>query len=470
MKIRGRLEAGGCLDITAWGNGVCAGDFDDDGRLDLYVTIAEHELLVPQSRRRLVRGSHRVSRWGGRRLEHRLHVSSMRMPTATWICMSHATSRRPGTRSCAPSGRLSGATGPGGVRAGPAGLPLEPDLFFENLGNGRFGEAAEGAAGSPTRLAPTASAWSRPTTTTMGSSISRGRRLEPQLSVSQPRDGRFEGVGSSPESRSTAMPGPRLGWAQTRALRWRLPHGPRPHGVAHDRDALYRNVDGRPFEERGSRRRRLPGRRSCAWARPRPSSMRTSMASWISSSRSATSSRISKPSLSSKKHADSEETTSLSSISGTRFRDVSERAGGGLQVARVGRGLAVGESDDDGDPNIVVERHGRRAYAARRPPSRDAAGWRSASFLPQRNRFAISAKVTVDAGGMDGTEIRSGGSYLSQSDLRAYFGLGDHAGPVDVEVRMPGGRALAMARARRRSTARARAPESASVPKAGDAR
>jgi hypothetical protein len=37
-------------------------------------------------------------------------------------------------------------------------------------------------------------------------------------------------------------------------------------------------------------------------------------------------------------------------------------------------------------------------------------------------------------------EIRSGGSYLSQSDLRTYFGLGDYAGSVAVEVRMPGGR------------------------------
>ena len=37
-------------------------------------------------------------------------------------------------------------------------------------------------------------------------------------------------------------------------------------------------------------------------------------------------------------------------------------------------------------------------------------------------------------------EIRSGGSFLSQNDLRAFFGLGDGAAPVDVEVRMPGGR------------------------------
>src|SRR4029453_270060 len=38
----------------------------------------------------------------------------------------------------------------------------------------------------------------------------------------------------------------------------------------------------------------------------------------------------------------------------TRFREVWARAGGGLQIARVGRGLAVGDLDDDGDPDLVV--------------------------------------------------------------------------------------------------------------------
>jgi hypothetical protein len=56
------------------------------------------------------------------------------------------------------------------------------------------------------------------------------------------------------------------------------------------------------------------------------------------------------------------------------------------------------------------------------------------------NRFAIGSKVTIDAKrGTQTREVRSGGGFLSQNDLRTYFGLRDYAGPVSVDVRMPGG-------------------------------
>jgi hypothetical protein len=130
---------------------------------------------------------------------------------------------------------------------------------------------------------------------------------------------------------------------------------------------------------------------------------------------------------------------------GTRFRDVSERAGGGLQVARVGRGLATGDLDNDGDLDIVVSNMDdpptllENRLTPSQQTDRHWVAFRVVS--PTGNRFAIGAKVTIEAGGRTQIrEIRSGGSYLSQSDLRAHVGLGAHAGPVAVEVRMPGGR------------------------------
>jgi len=76
--------------------------------------------------------------------------------------------------------------------------------------------------------------------------------------------------------------------------------------------------------------------------------------------------------------------------------------------------------------------------------------------------------VTVSAGGRTQLrEIRSGGSFLSQNDLRAYFGLGDYAGPVDVEVRMPGGRRWAWKQLPGDRLHVLQLSESASLPPAG---
>ena len=76
-------------------------------------------------------------------------------------------------------------------------------------------------------------------------------------------------------------------------------------------------------------------------------------------------------------------------------------------------------------------------HAAGRPGAATRASLRAAGA----NRFAIGARVTLAAAGRRQLrEVRSGGSYLSQSDLRPLFGLGDYAGAVDLEVLLSGAR------------------------------
>lgn len=120
---------------------------------------------------------------------------------------------------------------------------------------------------------------------------------------------------------------------------------------------------------------------------------------------------------------------------------MSDAAGQGLQIAKSSRGLAVGDLDNDGDLDLVISNMDD-APTVLRNEQRTGHHWVTIQLARPdgRNRFAIGARVTIDAGGVRQVrEIRSGGSYLSQPDRRAHFGLGSYSGVVDIEVRMPGG-------------------------------
>jgi hypothetical protein len=123
------------------------------------------------------------------------------------------------------------------------------------------------------------------------------------------------------------------------------------------------------------------------------------------------------------------------------FCDASDEAGKPLTEPRVARGLAVGDLFNDGNLDLVIgELDGapmilrNRGVADRHWVSFDLVGTKS-------NRLALNARVTVKAAGMTQTdEVHSGGSYLSQNDLRLHFGLGA-AGKIDsVVVHWPSGK------------------------------
>jgi hypothetical protein len=108
---------------------------------------------------------------------------------------------------------------------------------------------------------------------------------------------------------------------------------------------------------------------------------------------------------------------------------------------RVSRGLAVGDLFNNGNVDVVIgDLDGapmilkNRGIPGRHWVSFELAGTKS-------NRLAIGARVKVIAGGMTQTaEIHSGGSYLSQNDLRLHFGLGAAAKIDRVEIRWPSGK------------------------------
>jgi enediyne biosynthesis protein E4 len=122
------------------------------------------------------------------------------------------------------------------------------------------------------------------------------------------------------------------------------------------------------------------------------------------------------------------------------FKDASQMLGPAIQVPRVSRGVAVGDLFNDGHTDIVIENlQGEPTIL--RPEGGPANHWISFQLEGTKSdRLALNARVKVTAGDLVQTrEIRSGGSYLSQSDLRLHFGLGGHQRVDKVEILWPAG-------------------------------
>jgi enediyne biosynthesis protein E4 len=122
------------------------------------------------------------------------------------------------------------------------------------------------------------------------------------------------------------------------------------------------------------------------------------------------------------------------------FCDASNQAGKSLTELRVSRGLAVGDLFNDGNMDLVIgdidgspmllRNHG---IPGRHWVSLELNGTKS-------NRLALNARVKITAGGTTQIdEIHSGGSYLSQSDLRVHFGLGASTHIDRLEIHWPSG-------------------------------
>ncbi|HTS37511.1 MAG TPA: CRTAC1 family protein [Candidatus Solibacter sp.] len=122
------------------------------------------------------------------------------------------------------------------------------------------------------------------------------------------------------------------------------------------------------------------------------------------------------------------------------FRNISKQVGPDLQVEQVSRGVAVGDLFNDGRIEAVVENLVGKPMILR--PESAPNHWISFQLEGVKcNRLALNARVRAIAGDLiQLEEVISGGSYLSQNDLRLHFGLGAHPRVDRAEILWPDGK------------------------------
>src|ERR1700681_2720696 len=123
-----------------------------------------------------------------------------------------------------------------------------------------------------------------------------------------------------------------------------------------------------------------------------------------------------------------------------KFADVSTDGGPGILEKVPGRGCAFGDFDNDGDIDVLVNCVNDVPQLLRCDSSLKNNWLKVKAVGVKSHRSGIGARIACTTAGnhrqMD--EVRSGGSYISQNDLRVHFGLGK-AETADIEIHWPSG-------------------------------
>jgi hypothetical protein len=431
------VEAG--LVRTGWGQGVCVGDYDNDGWDDLFITYWGENVLYHNdgngkftdvSRKAgVTTGGGKIRRWntGCAFLDYDKD-GFLDLFVANYIDFDPRTAPLPETGPCLYRGLM--------VACGPPGLPGGKNILFHNNGDGTFTDVSEKAGILNT-----------PGTYGLGVVVCDfDNDGWPDIYVANDssssalyrnnRDGTFTeigieaGVAFGPDGKTQAGMGVSVadydadGWFDIVKTNF-----------AGDTSSLYRNLGKNFFEDATFQSGLGRNTRFLGWGAGFfdfdndgwPDILTTNGHVYPEVGEEGESGYRQRKVL-------------YRNLGNGRFEDVSLEAGPGILEQVPGRGCAFGDFDNDGDIDIVVNCVNDYPQLLRCDSSVKNHWIKVKTVGVKSNRSGIGARVycTPEGGRRQMDEVRSGGSYLSQNDLRVHFGLGK-AEKADIEVHWPSG-------------------------------
>jgi hypothetical protein len=422
--------------VEGWGQGVCVGDYDNDGRPDLLVTYYGVNRLY----RNLGNGTFRdVTGQAGLPVEGTRYGSGcsffdydhdgyLDLFVANYVDLDLAKTPRPGSGEFCVWKEIP-------VMCGPRGLPQGHNVLYHNNRDGTFTDVSEKAG----ILKPGGRYGLGVATADFNNDgwpdIYVACDMTPSLLFENKHDGTFEergveaGVAYNFDGALQAGMGVavadfdgdgRLDIAKT--------------NFSGDLTSLYRNEDGRFFSD-VSREAGLAKRQYLGWGIAFvdvdddgwPDLVVANGHVYPEVENSPVGDKYLQPTL------------LLRNLGDGHFADLTSAAGPAFATPRPARGLAAGDLDGDGRPEVViVNMNGTPSLLKNR---KTGGNFLNVSVLGTKsNRSGIGARIEVEIGPRKiVSEVMSGGSYYSQNSLVQHFGLGKATMVDRLRIRWPGG-------------------------------
>jgi len=428
---------------TGWASSVCAGDYDNDGLIDLFLTYYGQNVLYRNQgggKFADVTGpaglSTKGTRWGsGCTFVDYDRDGRLDLFVSNYLRFDLATASEPGA---GPNCLWKGLS----VNCGPKGLPTDTNLLYHNLGKGTFADVSEasGIAAVTGRYSMTAFA------------VDLDADAWPDIYVAADstaailyrnnRNGTFTDVAveSGTAYDENGKPQAGMGVAVGDYNRDGLLDLLKTH-FADDIPALYRNLGKGLFEDVASAAGLAIVNRYVEWGAGMPDLDNDGLQDLVY----VTGNVYPEIERALPQYAHRGPRVIFRNTGQGTFENVTAQSGA-ADVPHSSRGAAFGDVDNDGDVDVLV-------MNMNEPPSllrndyRGGNAWLMVELEGvTSNRSAIGATVAVTAGGhVQSRAVLSQSSYYSHDALRLHFGLGSATRADRVEVRWPSGRTQALA-------------------------